>query len=76
MINQPLEVRLRKWVRERQTTSNLLTLREVSRRYRISLAQVNEMVDDMGLNVNVGLMAGGGTCRALAGDYTLEDLSA
>ena len=67
---------LRKWVRERQRTGNLVTFRDVSRRYRIKIIDVESLAIDANLNINVGGTVGGGIwTHDNQGDYTLEDLS-
>jgi hypothetical protein len=67
---------LRKWVRERQQTDKPVTFREVSRRYRTKLDDVESLAIDANLNINVGGVANGGTwMHSNQGDYTLEDLA-
>lgn len=62
-------------VRERQSTGDLLTVREAARRLRRSQDDTAELAVDGEVNVNTGVgIPGGGYSRLAKGDWSLEML--
>ena len=61
---------------QRQSTPNLLTIREAAKKLRAKQSKILELAEDLGYCVNVGLRVGSGIwTHENIGDYELEILN-